>query len=207
MHRPPPIVPVVILLVAGGLWWAYGRVGGSPACPVSGAICASGTIEADAETVIATEVGGTILELPRDEGDAVRAGDLLVRLDDTLMAARIRQGEAAVAVAQASLEQLVAGARPEDRKVASAVLDQAWAVSAGAEAALRNAKIMRDDPQEINGRIAIARADADVARAQLALAVANMEVGGHRNGHGRRRVHGGHAVGQAACQRAARRHG
>jgi multidrug resistance efflux pump len=176
MHRPRPLIPIVVLLIAGVLWWAFARPAGTPGCPVSGAICASGTIEADAETVIAAEVSGTIVELPLDEGDAVRAGDLLVRLDDALMAARIRQGEAAVAVAQASLDQLAAGARPEDRKAAAAAVDQARAVSAGAEAALRNAKIMRDDPQEINGRIAAARADADVARAQLALAMANLEV-------------------------------
>ncbi|MGC1379291.1 MAG: biotin/lipoyl-binding protein, partial [Anaerolineales bacterium] len=77
---------IVILLIAAavaGYWYFYMR----PAALASGALTASGTVETT-EISIAPEVSGKILEVDVQEGDAVKAGDVLFKLDDTLLKAQ-----------------------------------------------------------------------------------------------------------------------
>jgi len=67
----------------------------------AGGLFASGAIEAE-EVTVAAEMGGRIVALLADEGDDVAAGDVLVRLDQTILLAQREQAEAAVAQAQAA---------------------------------------------------------------------------------------------------------
>ncbi len=87
---------------------------------------ASGIIEAE-EVTIAPEVGGTVAEIFVSEGDTVKAGDPLFRLEDDLLESRYRQAQAAVEAAQAAVE-----AARTNRDLAQAALE---AARAGAEAA------------------------------------------------------------------------
>jgi HlyD family secretion protein len=169
MHKHPPfrvvLVGFIALAAVAGAWWMNGGRLGGPAGELPGLLVASGTIEAD-ETVVAAEIGGIVRELLVDEGDRVHAGDILVRLDDTLVAAQIAQAQAGVRVAQAAVDQAQAGARAEDRRVVSATLMQAIVLRDGAKQAWDNAAAIRANPQELNGRISLARADLELARRQ-----------------------------------------
>jgi HlyD family secretion protein len=175
MHKHPPVRVVILVLIviatSGGVWWMNGGRLGGTAGDVPGLLVASGTIEAD-ETVVAAEVGGIVRELLVDEGDRVRAGDVLVRLDDALAAAQIAQAQAGVQVAQAALDQALAGARVEDRRAVSATLTQAIVLRDGAKKAWDNAAAIRANPQELNGRVSLARADLELARRQRTQAAA-----------------------------------
>ena len=64
-------------------------------------LTASGFIEAEKVT-IAPELGGRVVELLADEGDEVEAGQVLVRLDATLLEAQIEVTQAALDVAEAA---------------------------------------------------------------------------------------------------------
>jgi ABC-2 type transport system permease protein len=77
------------LVVALGLavWLAWSARTGSQA---TGPLAASGTVEAD-ETILSFEAPGRITVLAIDEGSAVSAGDLIGRLDDTLIQLQVRQ--------------------------------------------------------------------------------------------------------------------
>jgi len=176
MYKRPPIPLVVLILVmlAGAGWWWYNHRTGTGMLADNGQIIASGTIEAE-ETIIAAEIGGIIKDLPVDEGAEVKAGDVLVQLDDALLAAQIKQAQAGVEMAQAALNQLLAGARPEEKRAAKAALSQAIASRDGAKKALDNALAIRANPQELNMRIAIARAELEAARHQLQQAQAAQE--------------------------------
>jgi HlyD family secretion protein len=70
----------------------------------SGDLVASGFLEAE-EVSVMTEVGGRVVELSIDEGDEVSAGDILVRLDESLLQAQRAQAQAQldVVMAQRSL--------------------------------------------------------------------------------------------------------
>ncbi len=115
--------------------------------------------------VISAEVGGRIVELPVDEGDEVNEGDLLARLDDSLIRLQLAQADAQVAQAEAELNRLKAAVRPEDVALAKARVAQAEAALNMAETALQDAKTLRDHPQELDLQIAQARASLNEARA------------------------------------------
>lgn len=66
---------------------------------------APGEVEAVLEVDISSEVLSKIEEMPIEEGDLVKKGDLLCRLDDDNVRAAIESGEARVARIQASIEQ------------------------------------------------------------------------------------------------------
>ncbi len=137
----------------------------------TGPIQASGFIEAE-EVAIAPELGGRVVELSVEEGDEVEAGQVLARLDGTLLEAQIAAAEAALEVAQAQLALAEAGARPEQIRKAEAQLAQAEAARDGAYRAWQDAIAIRDNPQELDARIAQARAQVTAAEAALARAVA-----------------------------------
>ncbi len=84
----------------------------------------SGTIEAT-EIQLAARTTGEIVRFFVDEGDRVMRGQPLVCQDTTQLALQLRQAEADLAAARASLALLKAGARDEDLRQAEARLAQA----------------------------------------------------------------------------------
>lgn len=94
--RPPifVIIIVVLALLVGGYFGLRAFLN-----PTSTTLSASGTIEA-IEVTISPEIGGKVAEVSVDEGAQVKAGDVLFRLDDTLL-----QGQRAVDAASLNLAQ------------------------------------------------------------------------------------------------------
>lgn len=80
-------------------------------------IVASGRVRVATRVEIAAEIGGRVVEVAVREGDRVRAGDLLLRLDE-------REARAAVAEARAALGRAVAQADQVGR-VSAVVADEA----------------------------------------------------------------------------------
>ena len=98
--------------------------------PEKGVILASGTIEAD-ETTIAPKVPGRLKLLKVNEGDDVKQGELLAKLDDSELRAQLGQAEAGLAAAQAKFDEAVKGNRPEQIAQAVAQLEAAKQTAAG----------------------------------------------------------------------------
>lgn len=90
------------------------------------AIRASGHIEAT-EVRLAATVGGRLLEAPFAEGEQVRAGELVARLDTALMDHELARARAEAEAADARLRLLVSGSRAEDIRRAEEQLAQAQA--------------------------------------------------------------------------------
>jgi RND family efflux transporter MFP subunit len=67
-------------------------------------VMATGTIEAENSVEVSTRMMGHVREVLVREGQRVETGQVLVRIDDTDMQARKRQAEAAIAEAQAVLD-------------------------------------------------------------------------------------------------------
>ena len=117
---------VLTLLLGLGLAYpAYGGrlFGSSTGRPL---VSVTGTIEA-IQVDVSAKITGRIAERPVNEGDRVAAGQLLVRLDAAEQAAEVRRQEAAVRTAQATLNDLLAGARREELEDARAALQSASA--------------------------------------------------------------------------------
>ncbi len=66
---------------------------------------APGDVEAVLDVDISSEIVAKIVEMPVEEGDRVRAGDLLCRLDDKFFLAEIESGKARIAGLKAGITQ------------------------------------------------------------------------------------------------------
>jgi HlyD family secretion protein len=102
--------------------WAGRHLGGGVSAPVS----VTGTIEAT-QVDVSVKITGRIVERLVKEGDKVARGQLLVRLDDSELAADVRRQEAALRSAQATLRDLQKGARPQEIEDARAAVSSAEA--------------------------------------------------------------------------------
>jgi HlyD family secretion protein len=128
----------------------------------------SGVLEGTKANV-AAEIGGRITDIAVDEGEAVTLGQPIVMLDDAALRAQVRQAEAALSAAEASLAQVKAGTRREAIAAAEAALEQTRAERAGAMLTLSNTVQIRGNPQQINAQV-------DAARAAVTLAEQNVAV-------------------------------
>ncbi|WP_051257079.1 efflux RND transporter periplasmic adaptor subunit [Brevundimonas aveniformis] len=120
---------------------------------LAGVVTASGTVSAWEEVPVGAETGGlTAVAVLTDEGRYVHQGEVLVQLNDTLLRAQLRQQDAAVASAQASVAQadnaLARAQELRDRGFLSqAGLDNAIAQQATAQAQLNAASAGRAETQ------------------------------------------------------------
>ena len=134
----------------------------------------SGYIEAS-DVSVAAELGGRIRFIAVDEGDSVTAGMVLVRLDDALLQAQLKRALAHLRVAQASLARVEAGARPEEIRRVEALAAQAEAAERAARQSWQDATALRDNPQDLEAQIDLARTRLETARYQLAGAAAGKD--------------------------------
>lgn len=80
-------------------------------------VTGSGKLQPVVQVKISSEVAGEIIELPVKEGQAVRKGDLLVRVKPDLYAAALRSQEASLKSAEADLLTAEANARKAEAEL------------------------------------------------------------------------------------------
>lgn len=83
-------------------------------------VMGTGTLEARVKATISAKISGLITEVLVDQGDRVKSGQVLVKLDDRDFRRQVEAAEAAVAAAEAGVRRQEA-----DRASAGAVLEQA----------------------------------------------------------------------------------
>ncbi|MBI1170733.1 HlyD family efflux transporter periplasmic adaptor subunit [bacterium] len=122
----------------------------------------NGYLEAD-YVYLAPLSAGRITEIDAAEGDPVREGQVLARLDDQAQVAALSGAEAAVAQAKANLENLSTGSREAEIAVIRASLHKAQADRDLAEATLERTLQLSGQ-----GQVSAAKVDQDRAAAQAA---------------------------------------
>ena len=122
MHpNPKRIIPIVLLIViAVGGYYVYTNY----FSPTANTNTASGFIEGE-EINVAAEIGGRIEAITVDEGDTVKQGQEIVRLDRTMINAQIAQAQAALDTAKSQLAQIKNGPRASDVSAAKVAIDAA----------------------------------------------------------------------------------
>ena len=100
-HKRPPIPVIVILVLAIATAAYFGIRALLPKADT--ALGASGTIET-VEITVSPEIGGKVAEVLVNEGDTVNAGDVLFRMDDTLLQAQRNVAAANLDLARAAVE-------------------------------------------------------------------------------------------------------
>ncbi|RMG27693.1 MAG: HlyD family efflux transporter periplasmic adaptor subunit [Gammaproteobacteria bacterium] len=115
-----------------------------------------------------------VREVRVEEGDRVRPGELLARLDDEAERARVAEAEARLEAARQRLARLEAGSRPEEIARGRAELAEARAQARAAQDTLHRLRRLRAkklvSPEDVeNARALAAAAAARVRAAQAAL--------------------------------------
>jgi HlyD family secretion protein len=163
----------LVALIASGVWWWSQRQ-----TQAAHGLTGSGTIEAT-QVQISPEVSGRVVQVMAEEGQAVNAGDVLFRLDDSMLSAQRAQAQAAVQTARAQRDQLLAGARPQQLDAARATISSTQALLNGAQADLDRllAGATNDQIQAARSQLAAAQ-----ARAKLAQDTYDNILAGHSDG-------------------------
>ncbi len=173
--------------VAGGAWWFMNSAPGEKkvrfvtSTPVRGdfvnKVQATGTLEPQELVDVGAQVTGEIKEFGTDVdgkrvdyGSEVKAGQLLARIDDTIVELDIKRGEASVAQAKAQIQS------------AKAAISQAAANKNKAERDMERAKklgvgdaLSQSDYDQIAASVETTSAALEAATAQLATAEAQLQ--------------------------------
>jgi len=171
-------------------------------------INAPGTVKAKSEIELSARVSATIQELPFEEGDTVRAGDVVIRLDSKDLEAEVAAGEAQLLAEQAGYEANRSALAAEEARIAGTKasfeaaerewkrqrglretgdnteteLDAAYAdyerQRAGYEAAQTNLDSMRRNVDAAQARVKLAEANLDRSRENLRYAIIKTPIDG-----------------------------
>ena len=129
------IIPVLLVIAIGAGVYYY-RVLHRAKAPAN-TLLLSGNVEAH-ESVVAFRTLGRIVALPVEEGEAIRAGDLIARLDAADYQQQVRVDQAALDTRGKELDLAVAGSRTQDIRAAEQTL-----ADAKADLELRRADLAR----------------------------------------------------------------
>jgi len=186
---PPPVrnraprivllaVAVLLVLAIFAYFYFFSAVKTITAAPVkietganssAGAVLsASGYVVAHHKIAVGAKVMGRVAWIGVEKGDRVQAGQVLVRLEDQEFRAQVNQARANLAAAQARLDQLRAGSRPQEKLKDRAAVAQA-------DAGLKNAEAEYDRAARLYPAGIISKAELDRAVAQRDAARASLE--------------------------------
>ncbi len=163
MKRTVLMILVALAIITGG--YLYIRTAANEA--VDTTLRISGNIEAH-ESVVSFKVQGRIVELPVQEGQYVKQGDLLARLDDDDYRQQVSVDEATVGTREAELELAVAGSRVQEIQAAKQTL-----IDAKADLELKRREFRRR--QALLAEQGVSKEDVDNAATQLKRAQATYE--------------------------------
>jgi HlyD family secretion protein len=125
-------------------------------------VSASGKIFPEKEVVISSDVSGEVVNLRVQEGDSVKVGDLLARIDPEAYESGVERGKAAV---NSSKSQLA---------ISKSNTENAKAQLAQIEAQLHNAERIHDRNKKLLADGVLSQADYEVSLSQLEALQANI---------------------------------
>jgi len=146
------VIVLSVLAGAGWYWYYTTRYVSTDDARISGTIVS-----------VSSKVSGKVAQLLVAEGDAVKVGQVLARIDPQDIFAQKAQAEATLAAARANYEQLINGTRPQEILQVRAAVEQA-------RASLENAAINNRRMQQLYSGGAISAAQRDSAQTALQVA-------------------------------------
>lgn len=135
-RRMPAVLAAVLAVIAIGGWLIWR---GTRAEAQGTQLPGNGTIEAD-EIEIGAQRSARLARYAVEEGQPVKAGDVIAVLDTSELAAQLIQAQGTAEAASSKLQELVRGTRKEQVKQASARVSQTQAALSGAQRTLTNAQ-------------------------------------------------------------------
>jgi HlyD family secretion protein len=160
---------LALLVVGGGYYFRVLREipvrVATPQSNVEVRVFGIGTIEAQVLSRVGFQVGGKLVALNADQGDVVKAGTLLAKLDDEAQRAKLLKSEAAKRQAAANLVKVRA-----QRERAEATYQQKKNVNARRQALAGKGAVSQEAAEDAQASEAIARGDLRVVEADAGIA-------------------------------------
>jgi HlyD family secretion protein len=175
-HRVWTLVKVVVVVgvaASGAYWLRFAPVPVTAFTLKPGVVVAevmgTGTLEARVSATVSPKISGRIMEVLVDEGDRVKAGQTLFRLDDSELKRQVEMAESTLAAAQAAVAR-------QEAEVASAqaVLDKARYDYDRVTRLLKQENAASDEFQDATK--ALRMGEADLKRTEAALGEARSQV-------------------------------
>jgi RND family efflux transporter MFP subunit len=176
------VAAVIVLLAALGFWWATRPsavpvhvvapqpIAGDGSAAAGSILDASGYVVARRQATVASKITAKMVELDIEEGDHVKAGQIIAKLDDTNVRAALDQTRAQLDYAKASLTEtevnLANAQRDYDRQKS---LLQSHYVS---QAAVDNSQTTMD---ALRAQLATQRSNIEVVARAMNLAERNLD--------------------------------
>ena len=142
------------------------RVETGGASPGESVLSASGYVVAHHKIAVGAKVMGRVNWIGVEKGDTVKEGQVLVRLEDSEFRAEVNQAKANLAAAQARLDQLRTGSRPQEK-----LKDRAAVLQAEANLKIAEAEYQRSERLYREGVASKAEFDSALARRDTAAAL------------------------------------
>ena len=180
--RPPSwqkalLLAAIILCLAGAAFWTWSNFlrpievqTATRQTDVRQQVFGLGTVGARVVSNVGFKVAGVLVDLKADHGDHVRTGALLARLDARDVEAQLAVAKAGVSQAEANIAKAKA-----DVESAQANLTSAQAVSARRAELARSGYASKEEAQNTEAAMRVARANVDVAGSEIGVARATLE--------------------------------
>ncbi len=160
-RRAVRLIILAVLIALAVYGWRAGWFGSDAARQTI-----NGNVEVR-EVALGFRVGGRIAAIAVDEGDSVKPGQLLARLDGAPYADALASARAEIDVADAALTRQRNGNRPQEIAEAEAALRAAQAVAANADKEFARVNDLATKGFVSAARVDAARAARDSARAAI----------------------------------------
>jgi HlyD family secretion protein len=158
-----------LLAAGGGYYWHFVREipvrTSAPQQNVEVRVFGIGTIEAQVVSKVGFQIAGKVIAIEADQGDVVKAGALLARLDDDAQRARLRKSEAAQQQAAANLAKTQA-----QRQRAEVTYQQKKSVNLRRQTLAGRGSVSQETAEDAQAAEDIALGDARIIEADTRVA-------------------------------------
>jgi HlyD family secretion protein len=154
MNKKPLIIIPVLLAAAGGCYWWWSA---HEASESRSELTLYGNVDIR-EVDLAFVTSERVKEILVEEGDRVKRGEVVARLDDAKLQAAVAAAQASLDAQQAVVDRLEAGSRPQE-------IRQAKAQAEAAAAKARSAELTYERQQRLGQKKLASPEDVDQARA------------------------------------------
>jgi HlyD family secretion protein len=172
-------IPAVALAVLLAALFAYRSAGATTPSLVTGTvtrgdivktIASTGTLEAVTTVQVGTQVSGTIRDLLADFNDIVRKGQVLARLDPSLLQAQVEQAQASLVKAEADADRSSVALGAERTTLARTETLAARSLVAPADLDTARIAVRTAEAQLLSAKAAVTQAQASLNQATVNLA-------------------------------------
>jgi HlyD family secretion protein len=159
----------IVAVAAAGLFWVSLREIAvqtvAPQSNVEVRVFGIGTVEAQVVSKVGFQLAGKIVAVSADQGDVVKAGTVLAKLDDDAQRAKVLKSEAALQQAAANLLRV-----QSQRDRADVAFQQKKNVNARRQSLVGRGAVSQEAAEDAQAAEDIARSDLKVVEADVAVA-------------------------------------